>query len=371
MSQKPVFAVLGGGHGGFGMTADLTLQGFEARLFELPEFSWTIEPVIEQGGIAIRGVVGEGFARPAAVTADIQEALAGADIVMVVVPAFGHKTMAKTCAPFLEDGQIVVLNPGCCGGALEFAQVLKNEGCQRDLILAETTSLLYAVKKEGTAGVWVRGLKHDLPLATFPATQTEAVLARLKPAFPQFVPAVNVLDTSLNNLNNMAHPPVSILNLGLVEGKRFEEWYMYLDGCTPSVCRVEETIDVERLEIVRAFGLPEVSDLEWNLRYYGHQGMRGKNLYEINQMSPIHGAARGPRTTKHRYYEEDIPYGLVPLASLGKLVGVPTPTMDALITLGSVINETDYRSEGRTVERLGLAGMTVEEIKRFVTEGPM
>jgi len=370
MGKKPVFAVLGGGHGGFGMTGDLALRGFEVRLFELPRFAWTIEPVREQGGIAITGVVGEGFARPAAVTTDIQEAVAGADIIMVVVPAFGHKTIAKACAPFLEDGQIVVLNPGCCGGALEFSQVLQEEGCQQDVVLAETCSLVYAVKKEGDAGVWVRGLKEDLPLAAFPATQTEAVLGMLGPVFPQFVPAVNVLDTSFNNFNHMAHPPASILNLGLIEGKRFEEWYMYLDGCTPSVCRVEETIDAERLEIVRAFGLPEVSDLEWNLRFYGHQGMKGKTLYEINQMSPVHGPALGPKTTKHRYYDEDIPYGLVPLASFGKLVGVPTPTIDALITLGSVINETDYRGEGRTVETLGLVGMTLEEITRFVNEGP-
>ncbi|MFC2037487.1 NAD/NADP octopine/nopaline dehydrogenase family protein, partial [Chloroflexota bacterium] len=359
----------GGGNGGFCMAADLTLRGFEVRLFELPAFAHTLEPVLQQGGIALRGVVGEGFARLALVTADIQAALDGADAIMVVVPAIGHRAMARACAPFLQNGQVVVLTPGCCGGALEFRQELRLHGNQADVGLAESTSLMYAVKKEGGHRVWARGVKQGLPLAALPAHQTTAVIERLRPAFSHFVPAVNVLDTSFNNSNHMTHPVPMLMNMGLVESQRIEEWFFYHDGYTPGTGRAGEQLDAERLAIVRAFDLPEVSIVEWVQRYYGHQGMRGDTLYELFSSSPVHGPTRGPRTTKSRLITEDIPYGLVPLASFGRLAGVPTPTMDALITLAGVVNETNYWQAGRTIESLGLAGMTVDEMVHLVSEG--
>ena len=52
------------------------------------------------------------------------------------------------------------------------------------------------------------------------------------------------------------------------------------------------------------------------------------------------------------------------------MLSVPTPTTRALIHISSVIHDTDYWRGGRTMEKLGLAGMTVEELKRYLLEGP-
>jgi opine dehydrogenase len=51
------------------------------------------------------------------------------------------------------------------------------------------------------------------------------------------------------------------------------------------------------------------------------------------------------------------------MASLGEMLGVPTPTIKSLIHLASVIHGRDYWAEGRTVERLGIAGMSVRELR--------
>ena len=59
---------------------------------------------------------------------------------------------------------------------------------------------------------------------------------------------------------------------------------------------------------------------------------------------------------------------LVPLSSLGKALGAPTPTIDLIIELASILHGRDYRAEGRTVESLGLAGLTVKEIRKLVDE---
>jgi opine dehydrogenase len=57
---------------------------------------------------------------------------------------------------------------------------------------------------------------------------------------------------------------------------------------------------------------------------------------------------------------------LVPLSSLGSALGVPTPAIDMIIQLGSILHSTDYRAIGRTVESLGLAGLSIKQIRQMV-----
>ena len=105
--------------------------------------------------------------------------------------------------------------------------------------------------------------------------------------------------------------------------------------------------------ITRAFGLPEVNVVETLKQFYSHQGLKGENLYEVFANSPIHHAARGPKTTDHRMLTEDVPYGLVPLTSFARLAGIQTPIMDAVISLSSVVCETDFRQSGRGPRNAG------------------
>ena len=70
-----------------------------------------------------------------------------------------------------------------------------------------------------------------------------------------------------------------------------------------------------------------------------------------------------PRTLKMRYIEEDVPCSLVPISSVGKMFKIPTPTIDSLIHLASILNNTDYYSNGRTAERLGIHKMNLREMR--------
>ena len=55
-----------------------------------------------------------------------------------------------------------------------------------------------------------------------------------------------------------------------------------------------------------------------------------------------------------RYITEDVPQGLVLLESLGGLLNVKTTVCSALIDIASACLNTDFRKNGRTVERLGI-----------------
>jgi opine dehydrogenase len=367
VTKKPVYAVLGASHSGFGLAADMSLRGIETRLFELPEFAGALDPVVREGGIHMHGVRGEGFAKVKA-TLDAGEAIRGVDAILCAVPAYGHRRMAQAIAPHLKDGSMVILLPGCTGGALEFAQVIRESGNHAAIVYAEAPNFIFACTKDGPASVDIHGSKRDILLAALPARATAQVLERLAPAYPEHIAARDVLDTGLNNINNPLHPAMLLLNSGRVE-KFGGGWSYFAEGLTPAVGRLVEGMDEERMAVAAFFDLPRVSVLEWLTRNYRHQGFGGDSIWQALSTSTVHKDSAAPGSIDHRHFNEDIPYGLTPTASLGRAMGVAVPVMEGFITVASTVSGRDFWSEGRTVEKLGLAGKSKEQILEFVQEG--
>jgi opine dehydrogenase len=358
------YAVIGAGHGGKAMAADLAVRGFAVNLYNR-----TVERIND---IALRREVEVEYedgthrlGRMAAVTSDIAEALCGVDVVMVVVPASGHRDIACLCAPHLRDGQIVVLNPGRTGGALEFRQVLNREGCPAEIIVAETGTFVFASRSTGPTQARIFRRKNSVPLAALPAVQTGHVLESVCEAYPQFIPAPNVLHTSLDNMGAIFHPALTLLNAGWIE-RTMGDFQFYIDGVTPSTAHVLEVLDRERVTVAAAVGVRARSALRWLKDAYSAEG---EALYEAIQANPGYQGIRAPRNLRHRYIFEDVPFSLMPIASLGKQFGVDTWGIDAMIRLACIVHRTNYYARGRTVEDMGLKGLSVSEVNRYLRKG--
>jgi opine dehydrogenase len=245
------------------MAAHLSLMGFEVRLYNRsPE---RLEPILRSGGIELlaleREDVPTGFAKINLVTPRIEEALKGVEIVMVCVPATGHAFIAECCAPHIENGQMVVLNPGRTGGALEFHHVLKTAGCTSDVTVAEAQTFLYACRKLNPAQVQIFRMKNTIPVAALQAYRTVAVVKRLRAAFPRFVPGDNVMKTSLGNIGAVFHPAVMVFNAARIESA--SEFEFYVEGITRSVATALESIDKERIAVSEALGFRAMSARDW------------------------------------------------------------------------------------------------------------
>jgi opine dehydrogenase len=364
MSSETRYTVIGAGHGGKAMAADLAAKGFAVNLYNR-----TAEHMAE---IMARGEIDLVYAngssrscRLAAVTPDIGEALEEADVIMVVVPASGHRDIARICAPHLRDGQTVILNPGRTGGALEFRQILDREGCTADIILAETCTFIFASRSTGPAQAHILRRKNAVPLAALPATRTGHVLETVCEAYPQFIPAPSVLLTSLDNMGAIFHPALTLLNAGWIE-RTMGDFQFYVDGVTPTVAHVLDVLDRERVTIAAALGVRARSARRWLKDAYSAEG---ETLYEAIQANPGYQGIKAPRNLRHRYIFEDVPFSLVPLASLGAQFGVDTWATGAMIRLACVIHSTNYYERGRTVEDMGLRGLSVSEVKHYVRTG--
>jgi opine dehydrogenase len=348
------FAVIGAGNGGQAMAAHLSIMGFEVILYNRsPE---TIEKIRQNGGITLKGAV-KGRGTPF-LTSDIRDAIQGADVIMVTVPASGHRDIAYAMAPYLQDGQAVVLNPGRTGGALEFSNIFRQLGVTANVVIGEAETLIYACRVMEPGLVNINSIKNVVYLATIPSYSVWSVLQKINLAYPQFTAAHNVLETSLNNIGAIFHPTPTLLNAGRIETDESGFEY-YLEGISPSVASVLEKIDMERLRVAWAFDLKIPSALKWMYETYGS---KGDNLYEAIQNARGYRGIKAPTTLNTRYLFEDVPNSLVPIASLGESVGVNTPTIKAVIQLASSMHSVDYWKNGRNAKRLGLDGLTKDEI---------
>ncbi len=365
MGKETRFTVLGAGHGGKAMAAHLALQGFPVTLWNR-----TLDNILV---IALRGGIEvesqdegpRGFGRLAQVTSDMKEAVQGADVLMVVVPSTAHADIAAAAAPHLRDGQIVVLNPGRTGGALEFRRVLRESDCQADVTIAETETLLYASRSDGPAQVRIFRIKEAVPLAALPATRTASVLAALASAYPQFIDGTSVLHTGLNNMGAIFHPALALLNAGRIESTS-GEFQFYIDGVTPSVARVLEVLDRERVTVAAAVGIRARTAMEWLKMAYN---ATGTTLYEAIHNQPGYYGITAPPTLWHRYITEDVPMSLVPIAALGRRYGVAVSGIDSIIRLACVVHQTDYWRRGRTLDKLGIEQLSVDELNQLVLGG--
>ena len=365
--EKPRFCVMGAGHGGSAMAAHLALKGFDVNLYNRSDER--LIPIRERGSIELLSPglddVETGQGPIALATTDAGEALADADIVMVVVPATAHAFIAEACAPHLRDGQIVVLNPGRTGGALEFRHIIAEAGCTADVLIAEAQTFIYASRATQPAQVRIFSVKNNVPVAAIPSYRTNEVVQALRVAYPQFVPGDNVLKTSLNNVGVIFHPTVMVMNTGRVEDTHGDFQY-YLQGITPAVAGVLEVMDRERVRIGDALGVGVMSAKNWLFIAYSSAG---DDLYDAIAGNPGYKGIMAPATVVQRYLLEDVPTGLVPMISLGEMLGVETPTMGAVAHLGSCLVGRDLTAEGRTADKLGLAGLTIRQIQRLVMEG--
>lgn len=361
MKRDLNYAVIGAGNGGLAMAGYLSFIGYKVNLYN--RTLENILPLIERPVIKLSGEV-EGHGKLNIVTNNIGEAIEGADIIMVTVPAMGHYQLAKQMAPYLEDDQIIVLNPGRTGGALEVYATIRQEGCNKDIVVAEAQTFIYACRATSRTSARIFKTKKEVSLAAIPSIRTMEVIAKLNDAYPQFTPARDVIETSINNYGAIFHPAPTLLNSGHIE--RGEPFEYYTEGITPSIGKFLEKMDSERMKLGTLLNVNTLSAKDW-LEY--SYGAKGDSLYEAIQNNPGYKGLQAPKGLNIRYIYEDVPCSLVPMSSLAKQFGLETPAIDSIIRIAELITGIDFYNEGRTVERLGLAGLKINQIHELAETG--
>jgi opine dehydrogenase len=360
-------AVLGAGHGGCAAAADLGKRGYSVRLHA--RNGERLAPLRAQGGIEARGIV-QGLVPIDLLTTDVVEAVSGADLIMLVVPSVAHEHYARALAPVLDGSQPIFVNPGHTGGGLHFLHELRNAGYRGAFRSCETVTLTYITRMEGPGLVNIYSYTKRLRFAALPGREAVALLALIKPLYPEIQAASSVLETGLSNMNAVFHPEGMIMNAGWIQHTG-GDFLFYREGFTDAVGRVTAAVDRERIAVAKALGIPASPfiDVFYEAGLTTKAARDSGDIARACKESEPNKTIKSPASLDHRYVHEDVGYGLVPIAALGRLAGVATPTIDALVQLASLAVGVDYMRDGLTLERLGLAGKSPSELLAFVENG--
>jgi opine dehydrogenase len=352
-------AVLGAGNGGLASAFDFAQHGHEVALYAPPEYAEHALAVQQAGGIRSSGDL-EGFAPIAYAGTDAAEAMSGAELVLLVGPAYATEPLAAAARPHLTNGMAVLVCPGSCAGAIAFKRAVGVDLHDERFTVGETSTLPYAVRvtEPATITVFLK-LTAGLYLAGVPRSSTRRLHDLIADVWPATENADSVLQTTLQNGNPVIHPAVTLLNAALLE-RTGGGFLFYEEGVTESVGRLIEAVDRERQAIAGALGVTILSEPALGV-IQGY--MREENYSTGYSTAPGFLGIKAQGRLDHRYLTEDVGYGLVFLTDLAARLGVPTPVMDALIAIASVVLARDFRAEGkRTLATLGLDEISPEQL---------
>jgi opine dehydrogenase len=340
--KKLAITVLGAGNIGCGIAADLSFSGFEVTIFELPEWEENLRPIMQQGGIKVSFPDSETFVEIKNATTKIEEAVNLTDIILIAVPAYGQRKMVELCKPYLKQGQIIVFIPGHMG-SLAFSDTLRD--FQNDLVIAETNTSPIWCRKVNHTQIKISLKVHEFFASAFPARDNKKFFLKFKPIFPAVKEGKDCLEVMLKNLGPVEHPAMVLFPYGTE--------------------KIIKGVDKERLLIGKKFGLAlesfeqelfkeessflSIPEIVLSFK----QGFSGKEIGNLNS----------------RYLTEGVPFGCVFLESLAKSIGTDTPIIKSIITIASVIKNENYQRTGRNLSKLKLDKPTIDEIKRYLTEG--
>lgn len=349
--------VIGAGATGHMVAGVMSMRGFKVTLMDHEKFSEQLDAVKRLRGIQLRGGM-HGTGYPETVTTDPAEAIPHAELICVDVPSDRHEEIARWIAPYLVDGQHILIIPGNLGSFV-FRKVFQEMGIEAHVTLTEKEGNFGPCRLTGPAEV-TTGMPLNLKgrVASLPASDTESVLKALE-GVVEYSANANVFEGVLNAGNVINHIASTVLSTPEIEHKG-ASFSLFKYAFTPSVIHCICKIREERKTVIEALGLKEHGNpmgmLEKIQNIDAHPEVR--NFYEYMD---------GPSALDHRYLHEDCGCGGAFTLSVAKRLGLKMPVLEAFLTVAGAINDRDYIGGGRTLENIGFSpDLTLEKIYQMI-----
>ncbi|HET7097912.1 MAG TPA: NAD/NADP octopine/nopaline dehydrogenase family protein [Casimicrobiaceae bacterium] len=351
-------AIIGAGAIAFGSAALIEAGGHRAGLWS-PSGRGTAG-LAREGGLAYFGVM-TGIAHPA-VIADVAE-IAGYDVVLIAVPANGHRAVMERLAPHLESRHTVIVS-----GALSLSPLyLSKLVCARDArpVIASFGTTVLTARKTGEAAVSINVLRARLDVAAIPASGGARALDVCRNLFGErFDLAASALAIALVNINPVAHAGLALANLTRIELGEAWPQYRYL---TLAVSRLIDRLDAERRAVAESFGL-SVRTIEQHFEH-SFDLPRAPLAEQASQLHARRGGPPGPTSLDTRFVLEDAPFGLGFTAAVARIAGVRVPLTDACLDVLSASWGRDLRADNDILPNLDLGGLDASALARLASEG--
>jgi opine dehydrogenase len=361
--------VLGSGPGGLAIAADLSQQGHEVLMANLPSFQHQLDPVRLKGAVVVDANWAGDVKQSVAVADSIVDAVSHAQLVLISVPATSHQLFIEAAIPHLRHGAILLF-VGEGGGALAAWPELRKLG-RSDVLLGETNCLPYMARSAGPGRVLANRKQGGVLVAAMPAARGDDLAAVASLLWPYAEPAETVWETALINYDAIDTVPVAITSASKLEA-RMGGVLFWGEGATKSVVRLVEALDDELLSLRVVLGHTDQRRYRDFLIAQGLAADVG-DLYQVMRAGGIARSYRssGDSAALHDRLALEVACCLVLASSLGDAINVETPVIDGHIAVSEAMLNRNFRTEGRTLERLGLGGLNLDQLRDYVRTGDL
>jgi len=355
--------VIGGGNGCYAAVADLTEKGHEVCWWQRNTQAQKV--IAEAGGLSVKDRNGSRKIPIGQQTSDLSKAVANAELVVIPLPATTHEELAPQLANVLRPGQVVFLPPGTFGSYL-FARKLHQTQPGTEVCFAETGTLPYLARKHSLTDLVISGYATRLPTGVFPAQNSAHAFAILEQAYPAIEHCENALSGALMNAGPIIHPPLILMNAGPLE--HFDTWDIHNEGTQASIRSVTDSLDEERITLRKAlgYGAPHFP-LKDHYSEVGEEWMYGRKAH--GELTDSGDWRENIDLHAHRYMLEDVALGLSLYTSIGRWASTPMRIADGMLAIASAITGRDLYAEGRTLENLGIAGLSKPQFDELLHSG--
>ncbi|WP_053115717.1 NAD/NADP-dependent octopine/nopaline dehydrogenase family protein [Winslowiella iniecta] len=356
--------IIGCGHGGQALAAHLSFSQHQVTLYADEAHPGFIDK-ISNNFISLEGkIVGE--TTVACLTKDISVALKDAEVIYISLPTDAHLPQFRKMLPWLQKGQMVITLAGNFS-SLYFYRELALAGREKDIYLADIASLPYACRAHQAGKISIIDIKRVIDIAAMPSQHTEKVINKIRGHFPtELTASENILELGLNITSAISHPAIMLMNAGRI-GKGEEEFYFYKQGVSREIANIIERLDNERQKIGRLFGFSLPGYLDIMEKFYA---VKYPSYYDFFTRSLVHNQQKlCPTSVSNRYLSQDVPYVMVPWYNLGLSLGCESAVMRSIIDLSSVLNNTCYHRNGRTLADDFFCKMSIPDISQYMLTG--
>lgn len=338
--------IAGIGNAGTTVAADLTLKGHEVTLLKTSNsmhndhFKHLLETkkvVINENGL-------QQIVSIHNVTDNFEAAFKDVELIIIYIQTNYHKQLIEKIIPYLNGGESILIEPGYLSTAF-FIPYCKEKNLT--IIEAESSPIDCRIINPGEVDVLFRNVRN--PIGIYPSNKEIETMNMLSSLNYNFIKTNSVIEAALHNPNLIVHTIGAIMSIPRIEYTSGEYW-MYKEVFTPSVWNIVEMLDSEKMDILSSLGYERISYVE--ACKFRNSEDRNKDALTVFFDYAQNSSPKGPSKVNSRYITEDVPEGLVLMESLGKILGVNTPTCSALIDIASAALKIPFRDIGRTVDKL-------------------
>ncbi len=360
------FTIIGCGNSGLIHAAKLCEKGCEVALLKTSTTNGRFFDIISKEKsyrVLDDSIEGNGrkfSVRPSLITRNVEQAVSFADVILVTTTTLQHEFIAQLIAPYVKDGQLIILVPGYMGSLIFKKYITK------DVVYSEWETTAYNGRIVNNEYVRISFYNPRNAISVLPVNMASSVLDMLSKFFTNTkYLRKHILESAFHNPNMIVHPIGILFSASRIEYSNGEFW-MYREAFTPSVINVIKAFDVEKNKVLKAFDCDP-------LDYFEAAKWRNEEDLSIDALTVFRSFAdssnKGPAFINHRYINEDVPMGLGLYISVAKIVGVDTSIQEGIVSLASALLNKDLRVGARTIQYLlGKEDVIIDDIKRSIIE---